>query len=617
MMVDPRKPLAGRYSFAGLLRTTQGPRRWLATDGETGRRVVVAIVEAGRLGVLEAARGVKQRHVTAVIDVLRKVEPEALPEGAVVPAGGGVAVAEYMAGRTIRQLLESGPVNPTKAVAWTIRLAESVQALHEAGSVHGAISPRSVIGEPEGRKLPPVLSQLVALPLAPFCPPERLKGSAEAASDDVWALHALLYTALTREPPFKADSREALARQMMTGKPKPLSAFGIDEPALDEILSRGLVGEKRLRVSELAELAKLLDAWERDPKAMPPKRAAAPRPAPRSFAAIVGTGLSGARDESIIVDDDALPDDEGQELKPVAPPLGELSQAPARAATPVPPLAQGFPTQSSPNASATPLPSQPNALTTPLAVPGAPLPPKRPSINPFEKKKQVWPLLAGAALAGGLGVYLAVAPGSAPEKKEATSAQAAIAPAPIPTPSTTAKKRNAREERNACVMSYFEPGAFQGEPDFAFVCEGDLREVAIQLYDMAAPEMPAADAGAADGGDALGPPKDAGVRGTGLGWYELPATAIIRKHCCVGSVPILPETPGWCEQLQSAVKRVADESVGAGDLAPHARAFDKAVNCLFANKVPRPYVYDKPPNDWNRRAFQQFLGRAAVSEARR
>src|SRR5262249_53728593 len=121
----------------------------------------------------------------------------------------------------------------------------------------------------------------------------------------------------------------------------------------------------------------------------------------------------------------------------------------------------------------------------------------------------------------------------------------------------------------------------------------------------------------ADSASAPPSPKDAGVRGLGLGWYELPATAIIRKHFCVGSSPVLPETPGWCEQLQNAVKRVADDSQGAGDVAPSARAFDKAVNCLFANKVMRPYVYDKPPSDWNRAAFQLFLGRAAVSEARR
>ena len=111
---------------------------------------------------------------------------------------------------------------------------------------------------------------------------------------------------------------------------------------------------------------------------------------------------------------------------------------------------------------------------------------------------------------------------------------------------------------------------------------------------------------------------DAGVKGSGLDWYELPATAIIRRHCCAAAAPLtLPESAGWCEQLQSAVRRVADDSSKAVDLAPAARDFDKAVNCLFANKIARPYAYEKPPTDLNRAAFQQFLGRAAVSDARR
>lgn len=80
---------------------------------------------------------------------------------------------------------------------------------------------------------------------------------------------------------------------------------------------------------------------------------------------------------------------------------------------------------------------------------------------------------------------------------------------------------------------------------------------------------------------------------------------------------VLPETVGWCEQLQSVMRRIADDSAKAGDLAPAARAFDKAVSCLFANRIPKPYLYDRAPSAANRRAFQHFLSRAAISEARR
>src|SRR5215216_4673989 len=118
-MADPRLPRAGRFAFAGLLRTSQGPRRWLATEGDTGRRVIAVATEAGRLATLESAKGIKHRHLAGVIDVVRDVDPQALPEGVVIPTAGGVAVAEYMPGVTLKSQLDAGALNPAKAVAWT------------------------------------------------------------------------------------------------------------------------------------------------------------------------------------------------------------------------------------------------------------------------------------------------------------------------------------------------------------------------------------------------------------------------------------------------------------------------------------------------------------------
>jgi len=230
----------------------------------------------------------------------------------------------------------------------------------------------------------------------------------------------------------------------------------------------------------------------------------------------------------------------------------------------------------------------------------------------------VWPLVLVAAIAGGGGVYLAVAPDADPPKPKPEEPVAPVVTQKAPQPER--KKLSPDEERDTCVVSYFDPGAFDGTQNFSFVCQdGDFRETATHLYQLArvAPP-PVADAAAPVPTAAEAAKADAGSHGSGLDWYELPATAIIRKACCGNATPIaLPETPGWCEQLQAVVRRIADDSGKSGDLAPDARSFDKAVSCLFANKVMRSYPYDKAPSEANRAAFQQFLSRAAISDALR
>src|SRR3954462_9492763 len=161
-MADPRTPLAGRYSFAGSLKNSQAAPRWVGVESDTGRRVVLAAAEAGRLSLWEAARGVKHRHLAGVIDVVREVDAASLPSGRPLPPGSGVAVAEFVPGKTLHAELLAAGMNSAKAVAWILRMADAVQALHAAGAVHAALSPRSVIAVPEGRAIAPVLSQLVA-----------------------------------------------------------------------------------------------------------------------------------------------------------------------------------------------------------------------------------------------------------------------------------------------------------------------------------------------------------------------------------------------------------------------------------------------------------------------
>lgn len=586
-MTRPRTLLSGRYAYQTRLRGERDEPRWIASEVGTGRRVVALVTKPARLGAIQASSGVVHRHLAGVIEVHRSFDASAIPDSDEPARGFGVAIAEYVAGKTLHQHLAGQPMTPVKAVAWILRLADAVQALHSKGAVHGAVSPFSIVAEPEGRAIAPVLSQLVAPPVGPYCTPERLKGATLAPSDDVWALAATLYTALTARAPFEAESIEELAKRMFGARPMPLASSGIEEPVLSEVLERALTGDRRQRVLELSEFIRLLDSWERDPRALPPKRIPLPRPAPRGFIDIVGGTVASITTEAELVLDPNVLAREGLEYEPQSA-LESVELPPPDPALVTSADAQslGAMARELPLAESPPLPSR--AVERP----------RRLSFNPFERKRRVWPLVVCGAAAGGAGVYLAV--GTDSRAALPSEASEVVRPQELVKAPASKPKVDPLVERNACVRSYFAEDAENHFGELGFVCEdGEFRELSRALFARAA------------GGSG-------GAAESELGWYELAATGIIRKGCCPGVLPpILPETKGWCEQLQTVVRRIAEDSAKSGDLAPAARSFDKAVTCLFANKTARPYLYNMPPSDAHRRAFQQFLSRAAISEARR
>lgn len=620
----------GRYQFVEPV-GYQGDRpRWLAKDAESGERVVIALVPSSRVAKLEAARGCTHENLAGILDVVKRFTPEMVP-GQITP-GSALVVAEFVPGATLVERLGSGVVNAPRAVAWWLRLAEAVGKVHAKGGVVATISPYSIVAKPRGRAIPPVLTQLLTPAVAATLSPERLKGSAPTVADDVWALYASLYWALMGAPPFSGSSRDALLSVVAKGNFIPLGASGIDEPVLQEILSRGLTSDRNQRTMALDELRKSLDAWERG-LGLPPRPTRGVTP--RSFSGIVSGGLSPASTLSqVVFDYSSLPDN------PTPEPPPEPKRDVTGAGLPALPVEVESTSVAQPNVAPA---AEPNA-TAPTPVEGVPARPalaaKPPSVNPFARKRSAWPMIAGLALVLlGAAAYFVVSSGYLPIGTPA-AAPAAAAKSSVPAPAESAsaaaasqRKLTPEESTNACIASYFEAGTFVPGVQLGFVCEaGDHREMTEKLYELSEAKADmkrkadqaghAPDAGkAAEGFKVDTVTGDAGVEDVRrpLGWYELLSSAVIRKGCCPTAAPVkLPETKGWCEQLQDVVRDLAEDSARSGDLAARAKRFDKAVDCLFANHVKRPYTYKgEPIAEVHQSAFQDFLAHAAISDAKR
>lgn len=259
-MPDPTALLSGRYRYKSRLDAGTKAPTWLAVDQKTGKEVVASALPTARVAALMGVVGLKHASLAAIVEVVDAPEAQALPEG--TPAGGAVVVAEHVGGRTLHQALKAARLTPAEAVTLWIRLSQGVDALHTSGGAHGAISPRSIVLDPGGERQGPILTQLLAPTSGAYCAPERLQGRGPSSADDTWALHAVLFSALTGSPPFRGDTKDQLLKSIAGGQLQRLKDFGINDEALQEILASGLVANLARRRAGAAELVEALERWE-------------------------------------------------------------------------------------------------------------------------------------------------------------------------------------------------------------------------------------------------------------------------------------------------------------------------------------------------------------------
>ena len=256
-MTVPR-PLAGRYAFAQRIRGTQRTIIWIARDRVTGRNVLASVLPAPRAAALEPIVGIEHPHAASVLGVFEAAAPDEIPDDGPLEADARVAVAEYLDGGSLQQRLDAGPVSVENAVDWTATIADALTLLHEHAGVHGAISPRSILVIRPNRAVVPMLVHLLVPPSGAYCSPERVTGAGPSEADDTWRSAATLYTALSRRPPFRGETRTELARAIVRGAPRPLAHI---DSNLRAILERALSHEPRRRFPGAAALRDALREW--------------------------------------------------------------------------------------------------------------------------------------------------------------------------------------------------------------------------------------------------------------------------------------------------------------------------------------------------------------------
>ncbi len=215
--------------------------------------------------------------------------------------GTDVLVMELVPGRTLRDILNDGPLPITKALDIALQVAEGVGVAHTAGIVHRDLKPGNVMVTERGRVkvLDFGLAKLVGLgsladqatTLAPatvagmlmgtvdYMSPEQARGDLIDARSDVFSLGAMLYEMLTGTRPFTSGHALGVLHEIAYGTIAPVRARRPDATAdIERIVLRALERDVTRRYQTMDEFSSHLRHAQRDVLAEAPTAMNTPVP---------------------------------------------------------------------------------------------------------------------------------------------------------------------------------------------------------------------------------------------------------------------------------------------------------------------------------------------------
>ena len=151
-------------------------------------------------------------------------------------------VMDFYEGKTLKEMIESGPLPIDKAIDVAIQVAQGLAKAHESGVVHRDIKPANILIGQDG------IARIVDFGLAKlsgqtmltkagstlgteaYMSPEQARGESVDHRTDIWSLGVTMYEMVTGQPPFKSEYHDGLVYSLLNEQPSPMTGLRTGVP---------------------------------------------------------------------------------------------------------------------------------------------------------------------------------------------------------------------------------------------------------------------------------------------------------------------------------------------------------------------------------------------------
>jgi TolB-like protein/tetratricopeptide (TPR) repeat protein len=249
------------YRIVSLLGAGGMGEVYRATDLRLGRDVALKLLAPGMVAGADRRRFEEEARSASAL-----AHPNIVTIHAVGEDGETAYIAmEIVHGRTLRSVLDGGPMTVDETLDLATQLADALAAAHARGIVHRDLKPENIIVTPEGRLK--VLDFGIAKRsgtggdaddgairgTARYMSPEQATGGVVGAQSDQFAFGAIVYEMLAGRRAFEGVTRQEIVSALVGEQPS-MERLPADAP-LRQLVARCLVKDPGSRFSQSQDLA--------------------------------------------------------------------------------------------------------------------------------------------------------------------------------------------------------------------------------------------------------------------------------------------------------------------------------------------------------------------------